>query len=80
MVFYLRTWGEERRGEMHGNSNMETYTTRSKTDRQQEFTVCLRELKRQLCINLEGWEEEEMGGRLNRQGARGYLWSIHLEN
>ena len=38
MVFYLRTWGEERRGEMHGNSNMETYTTRSKTDRQQEFT------------------------------------------
>ena len=30
-----------------------------KTDSQQEFAVCLRKLKQGLCINLEGWNEEE---------------------
>ena len=41
-------------GEMYGMSNMETYITMCKIDSQQEFAVCLRELKQGLCINLEG--------------------------
>ena len=44
--------GEER---VCGKSNMETYITICKTDSQQEFSVCLREIKEGLCINLEGW-------------------------
>ena len=44
---------------MHGDSNMETHMTVSNIDRQQELTVCLRELKQGLCINLEGWDREE---------------------
>ena len=45
-------------GEMYGESNMETYV---KIDSQQEFAVCLRELKQGLCINLEGWDGEGDG-------------------
>ena len=44
--------GEE--GEMYGMSNMETYITICKIDSQWEFAVCLRKLKQELCINLEG--------------------------
>ena len=40
---------------MHGESNMETYITICVIDSQQEFAVCLRKLKQELCINLEGW-------------------------
>ena len=43
---------------MYGKSNMETYITICKIDSQQEFAVCLRELKQGLCINLEGWDGE----------------------
>ena len=46
---------------MHADSNMETHITISNTERQQEFTVCLRELKQGLCINLEGWDGERDG-------------------
>ena len=38
----LTTWGE---GEMYGKSNMETYITICKIDRQWEFAVWLRKLK-----------------------------------
>jgi len=48
--------GEE--GEMYGESNMETYLTICKIASQQEFAICLRELKQGLCINLEGWDGE----------------------
>ena len=41
-------------GEMYIESNMETYITICKIDSQQEFALCLRELKQGLCINLEG--------------------------
>ena len=34
-----------REGEMHGESNMETYITMCKIDSQQEFAVWLRKLK-----------------------------------
>jgi len=46
---------------MYGESNMEAYITICKTDSQWEFTVCLRELKQGLCINLEGWDGERDG-------------------
>ena len=43
-------------GEMYGKSNMATYITICKRDRQREFAVWLRKLKQGLCINLEGWD------------------------
>ena len=51
--------GEERVSCME--SNVKTYITICKTDRQWEFTVCLRELKQGLCIKLEGWDGERDG-------------------
>ena len=60
------TYGHEERGgegEMYEKSNMETYITICKIDSQQQFAVCLRKHKQGLCINLEGWDGEEMGGR-----------------
>ena len=43
-------------GEMYGKSNMATYITICKRDRQREFAVWLRKLKQGLCVNLEGWD------------------------
>ena len=43
---------------MYGKSNMETYITVCKTDRQWEFAIWLRKLKQGLSINLEGWDGE----------------------
>ena len=40
-------------GEIHGESNLETYITICKLDSQREFSVWLRKLKRGLWINLE---------------------------
>ena len=57
-----QTNGHEERGgkgEMDGESNMETYVTIYKIDSRQEFAVWLRKLKQGLCINLEGWGGEE---------------------
>ena len=45
---------------MYGKSNMETYTTICKIDRQREFAVWLRKLKQGLCINLEMWDGREV--------------------
>ena len=59
-----QTYGHGERGgegEMYGESNMETYITICKIDRQWEFAVCLRELKQGLCDNLEGWNGEGDG-------------------
>ena len=53
---------------MHEESNVETYITICKTDSQWEFAVCLRKLKPGLCINIEGWDGEEMGWRFKREG------------
>ena len=52
-----QTYGHGERegeGEMDGECNTETYITICKIDSQQEFALCLRELKQGLCINLEG--------------------------
>ena len=43
---------------MYGKSNMKTYITICKIDSQQEFAVWLRKLKKEFCINLEGWDGE----------------------
>ena len=59
--------GEERVSCME--SNVKTYITICKTDRQWEFTVCLRELKQGLCIKLEGWDGEGDGRELQKGGV-----------
>ena len=66
-------------GEMYGESNMETYNTICKIDSQWEFAVCLRELKQGLCINLEGWDGREMGGRFKRERRDVFLRLIHVK-
>ena len=53
---------------MYGKSNMETYITTCKIDSQREFAVWLRKLKQGLCINLEGWDEEEDGSEFQEGG------------
>ena len=53
--------GEEGKGEMYGESNIEIYNTMCKIDSQWEFAVWLRKLKQGLCINLEGWDGEGDG-------------------
>ena len=49
---------------MYIESNMETYITICKIDRQWEFAECLRGLKQGLCINLEAWDGEEDGSEV----------------
>ena len=76
-----QTYGHGERGgkgETYGKSNMETYITICKIDSQQEFAICLKELKQGLCINLEGWDAEGEGGRF-KKGLYVYLWLIHVE-
>ena len=59
---------------------METNITICKIESQWEFAVCLRKLKQGICINLEGWDEEEEDGReVQKVGVYVYLWLIHLE-
>ena len=66
-----QTYGHGERGgegEMHGESNMETYITICKIDSQQEFAVWLRKLKQGLCINLEGWNGAGDGREVQKGG------------
>ena len=58
---------------MYGKSDMETYITICKIDRQREFAVRLRKLKQGLWINLERWNGREMGGRFKTEGIYVYL-------
>ena len=80
-----QTYGHGRRGiegEMYGESNIETYIAICKIDSQWKFSVCLRELKEVLCVNLERWGGgmgREMGGKFKREGAYVYLWLIHVD-
>ena len=64
---------------MYGKSNMETYVIVCKIDSQWEFAVWLRKLKEGLCINLEWWDEGQMGGKFKSEGMYVYLWLIHVE-
>ena len=66
-----QTYGHRERGgkgEMYGESNMDTYITICKIDSQWEFAVCLRKLKQGLWINLEGWDGDG-DGRFKREGT-----------
>ena len=47
---------------------METYITICKIDSQEEFAVRLRKLKEGLCINLEGWDGEGNGRKVQQRG------------
>ena len=47
---------------------METYITICKIDSQEEFAVWLRKLKEGLCINLEGWDGEGNGRKVQKRG------------
>ena len=47
---------------------METYITIYKRDSQQEFAVCLRKLKQELCIKLEGWDGAGDGKQFLKRG------------
>ena len=53
---------------MYGKSNMETFITIYKIDSQWEFSVWLRKLKQELYINLERWDEEGDGRRVQKGG------------
>ena len=55
-------------GEMYGKSNVETYITIRKIDSQWEFAVWLRKLKQGLCINLEEWDGEGDGRKIQKGG------------
>ena len=55
-------------GEIYGKSNMETYITICKIDRQPEFVIYLRKLKQWLCINIEEWDGEEDGREVQKGG------------
>ena len=61
-----------REGEMYGKSNMETYITVCKIDSQWEWAVCLRKLKQELCINLEGWDGK---GDVKEFQREGYMYT-----
>ena len=53
---------------MYGKSDMVFYITICKIDSQREFAVWLRELKKELCINLEGWDGEGDGNKVQEGG------------
>ena len=57
---------ERGEGEMHEESDMETYNTVCKIDQQWEFAVWLRKLKQGLCINLEGWDLKGIGREVQK--------------
>ena len=48
---------------------METYITICKRDSPREFAVCLRKLKQELCINLEGWDGAGYGREVQKGGT-----------
>ena len=64
---------------MYGKSNMEIYITIRKIDSQREFAVWPRKLKQGLCINLVGWDGEEDGKEVQREGIHVYVWLICVE-
>ena len=53
---------------MYGKSNMETYITICKIDSKREFAVCLRKLKPERGINLEGGVVEGYGREVQKGG------------
>ena len=65
---------------MYGKSNAETYITICEIDSQGEFAVWLRKLKKGLSINLEGYDGEGDGRKIqNGWDIYVYLWLIYIE-
>ena len=58
---------------MYGKNNMETCITICKINRQEEFAIWLRKLKQGLSINLEEWDETEVGEGGSKR--RGYMYT-----
>ena len=56
---------------MYGESNMEKYNTICKIDSQWEFAVWLRDLKKGLYDNLEGWGRERDEREVQEGGDMG---------
>ena len=56
---------------MYGESNMETYITICEIDSQWESALWLRELKQGLWDNLEGWDGEGGGKKVQDGGDMG---------
>ena len=52
------------KGERYGESKMETYINICKIDSQWESIVYLRELKLVICINIEEWDWEGDGSKV----------------
>ena len=63
---------------MYGKSNMETYITICKVDRQREFAVWLRKLNQGLSINLEEWDGAGDGREVQRE--RIYYVSVQFSS
>ena len=64
-----QTYGHGERGgdgEMCGEINMDTYITICKIDSQWEFAVWRRKLNQGLCINLEQWDGEGGGKKVQK--------------
>ena len=66
--------GEEREGEMYGESNIKIYNAICKLHSQWEFAVWLRELKQGLSDNLEGRDGEGVSG--GRRHGCTYDWFL----
>ena len=64
---------EEGKGEMYGESNMETYITICQIDSQWEFAVWLRKLKQGALYQPRGvgWGGRQEGG----SKGRGYMYT-----
>ena len=58
---------------------METYITICKIDSQWEFAVWLRELKKGLCNNLQGWDGEGDGREVQEGEDICIPWLIHVD-
>ena len=66
-----QTYGHGERGgkgEIYGESNLETYITMCKIDSQWEFAVWFRMPNQGLYINLEGWDGEGDGREVQKGG------------
>ena len=64
-------------GEMHAESNMETYITVCKIDSQGNLLCDSR--NRGSVTTSRNWVGREMGGRFKREGLSVYLWLTHVE-
>ena len=63
----LWTWGEGRRGEMYGESNMETYITICKIDSQGNLLYLSGNSNRGSVSIQRGRKGREMGGKFKRE-------------